>query len=102
MTTLVTFFIVFSITIFSSFLTGWFWMMGYELGIAPLINYLGVAPEIPYIYFVLICMVVSLIRAKSPDKQTSLNTEFALNFLGVILGNLFILGILWLTNLLFI
>jgi hypothetical protein len=47
-------------------------------------------------------MVISLIRAKSPDKKTSLDTEFALNFLGIILGNFFILGILWLTNLLFV
>ena len=50
------------ITACNAFLNGWFWMMGYELGIAPLINYLDVAPAIPYLYFVLLALAWALIK----------------------------------------
>ena len=62
-----TFCIVILITVLSAFLNGWFWMMGYELGIAPLINYLGVAPAIPYMFFVLLCLAWTLIKLKNVD-----------------------------------
>ena len=98
-----TFFVVILITVLSAFLNGWFWMMGYELGIAPLINYLGVAPEIPYVYFVLLCLGWSLIKAKKLDYDNATKVtelKFYAKYLGVVCTDLLILGILWVFNLL--
>ena len=98
-----TFFVVILITVLSAFLNGWFWMMGYELGIAPLINHLGVAPEIPYVYFVLLCLCWSLIKAKTLDYDNATKVtepKFYAKYLGVVCTDLLILGILWVFNLL--
>jgi hypothetical protein len=97
-----TFCIVILITVLSAFLNGWFWMMGYELGIAPLINYLGVAPAIPYMLFVLLCLAWSLIKSKNvePDKETKITeVKFWTKYFGVIFTDILILGILWVFNL---
>jgi hypothetical protein len=97
-----TFCIVILITVLSAFLNGWFWMMGYELGIAPLINYLGVAPAIPYMLFVLLCLAWSLIKPKTVDydKATKITeAKFWPKYFGIICTDLLILGILWLFNL---
>ena len=98
-----TFFVVILITVLSAFLNGWFWMMGYELGIAPLINYLGEAPAIPYMFFVLLCLGWNLIKSKNTNSdETGGVTEgkFWLKYFGVICTDLIILGILWVVNLL--
>lgn len=102
MAALGTFFIVILITVVSAFLNGWFWMMGYELGIAPLINHLGVAPAIPYMFFVLLCLAWSLIKLKKVDDSGPKITEkkFWLRYFGVICTDFLILGILWVFNLL--
>ena len=100
-----TFFIVILLTVVNAFLNGWFWMMGYELGIAPLINHLGVAPAIPYMYFVLLVLGWSLMKGKKVDtKDDSQVTEakFWTKYLGVICTDLLILGILWVFNIVFI
>ena len=97
-----TFCIVILITVISAFLNGWFWMMGYELGIAPLINYLGVAPSIPYMLFVLLCLAWALIKSKKvdDDKSTKITeAKFWTKYFGVLFTNLLILGILWVFNL---
>ena len=98
-----TFCIVILITVLSAFLNGWFWMMGYELGIAPLINFLGVAPSIPYMFFVLLCLAWTLIKSKKADydKTTKITeAKFWTKYFGVICTNFLILGILWVFNLL--
>lgn len=98
-----TFFVVILITAISAFLNGWFWMMGYELGIAPLINHLGEAPTIPYMVFVLLCLSWNLIKPKNTNSdETGGVTEgrFWLKYFGVICTDLIILGILWVVNLL--
>ena len=97
-----TFLIVILITVVSAFLNGWFWMMGYELGIAPMINYLGVAPAIPYMFFVLFCLAWSLIKPKRLDNDNApkvAEAKFWSKYLGVICTDLLILGILWVFNL---
>lgn len=88
-------------TVINTFLNAWFWMMGYELGIAPLINYLDVAPAIPYLYFVLLCLAWSLIKAKHIEDNTPKVNEakFWARYIGVILTNFMILGILYIFNL---
>jgi hypothetical protein len=94
--------IVILITVLSAFLNGWFWMMGYELGIAPLINHLGVAPAIPYMFFVLLCLAWTLIKSKNvePDKETKITeVKFWTKYFGVIFTDILILGILWVFNL---
>lgn len=98
-----TFFIVILITVVSAFLNGWFWMMGYELGIAPLIDHIAEAPSIPYILFVLLCLTWSLIKSKKADydNETKItDVKFWAKYFGVIFTNLLILGILWVFNLL--
>lgn len=103
MKTIGTIFVVILITVLSAFLNGWFWMMGYELGIAPLINYLSVAPSIPYILFVLLCLAWNLIKSKKVDydKATKITeAKFWAKYFGVIFTDLLILGILWVFNLL--
>ena len=100
-----TFFVVILITAVSAFLNGWFWMMGYELGIAPMINYLGVAPAIPYMFFVLFCLAWSLIKPKRLDYDNApkvTEAKFWSKYLGVICTDLLILGILWVFNLLIV
>ena len=97
-----TFCIVILITVLSAFLNGWFWMMGYELGIAPLINYLGVAPAIPYMFFVLLCLAWTLIKLKNVDYDNATKiteAKFWAKYFGVICTDLLILGILWVFNL---
>ena len=93
--------IVVILTVVNTFLNAWFWMMGYELGIAPLINYLDVAPAIPYLYFVLLCLAWSLIKAKHIEDNTPKVNEakFWARYIGVILTNFMILGILYIFNL---
>lgn len=96
-----TFLLVMVITVCNAFLNGWFWMMGYELGIAPVINYLDTAPAIPYLYFVLLALTWALLREKNiednPPKVTE--TKFWARYLGIIITDLLILGILWIFNL---
>lgn len=89
------------LTVINVFLNGWFWMMGYELGIAPLISYLDVAPAIPYLYFVLLCLAWQLIKAKrTEDNAPKLNeTKFWTRYFGVIITDFMILGILYIFNL---
>lgn len=96
-----TFLLVIFITACNALLNGWFWMMGYELGIAPLINYLDVAPAIPYLYFVLLCLAWSLIKGKRVEDNTPTVTEtkFWARYIGVILTDFMILGILYIFNL---
>ena len=98
-----TFFIVILITVVSAFLNGWFWMMGYELGITPLINYLGTAPSIPYMFFVLLCLSYNLIKSKKLDSDIPTKiteSKFWTKYFGVICTDLLILGVLWIFNLL--
>lgn len=97
-----TIFVVILITVGSAFLNGWFWMMGYELGVAPMINYLGVAPAIPYMLFVLLCLAWNLIKSKSSYNNDSTNiteVKFWAKYLGVICTDFLLLGILWVFNL---
>lgn len=94
--------IVVILTVVNTFLNAWFWMMGYELGIAPLINYLDVAPAIPYLYFVLLCLGWSLIKGKNlnyDDAPKVTETKFWARCIGVILTDFMILGILYIFNL---
>lgn len=98
-----TFFVVFLITVLSAFLNAWFWMMGYELGIAPLINYLGEAPAIPYMFFVLLCLGWSLIKSKNTNSNETVDVtevKFWAKYFGVIFTDLLILIVLWVVNLL--
>ena len=96
-----TFLIVMILTVANAFLNAWFWMMGYELGIAPLINYLDVAPAIPYLYFVLLCLAWQLIKAKKIEDNTPKVTEtkFWTRYIGVVVTDFLILGILYIFNL---
>lgn len=93
--------IVVILTVVNTFLNAWFWMMGYELGIAPLINYLDVAPAIPYLYFVLLCLAWSLIKGKRIEDNTPTvnDTKFWARYIGVIITDFMILGILYIFNL---
>lgn len=93
--------LVLVITCCNAFLNGWFWMMGYELGIAPLINYLDAAPAIPYLYFVLLCLAWSLIKGKRLEDNTPKVTEarFWSRYIGVVITDFLILGILYIFNL---
>ena len=93
--------IVVILTVVNTLLNAWFWMMGYELGIAPLINYLDVAPAIPYLYFVLLCLGWSLIKGKRLENDSPKVTEekFWARYIGVILTDFMILGILYIFNL---
>lgn len=101
MKTFGTFLFVIIFTVCNALLSGWFWMMGYELGIAPLINYLDVAPAIPYLYFVLLCFAWSLIKGKRLDDNAPKVNEakFWTRYIGVILTDFMILGILYIFNL---
>lgn len=102
MKTLGTFFVVILITVVSAFLDGWFWMMGYELGIAPLINHIGVAPAIPYMFFVMLCLAWNLIKSKSSYNNDSTDItegKFWAKYLGVLCTDFLLLGILWVFNL---
>lgn len=102
MKTIGTFFVVILITVSSAFLDGWFWMMGYELGVAPMINYLCVAPAIPYMFFVLLCLAWNLIKAKGSYDNDSTNineVKFWAKYLGVLCTDFLLLGILWVFNL---
>lgn len=96
-----TFGIVVIITVINTFLNAWFWMMGYELGIAPLINYLDAAPAIPYLYFVLLTSAWMLIKPKNIENNTPTvnETKFWTRYIGVILTDFMILGILYIFNL---
>lgn len=96
-----TFAIVTIITVINALLNGWFWMMGYELGIAPLINYLDVAPAIPYKYFLLLAFAWMLIKPKKFEDNTLKVTEakFWTRYIGVIVTDFLILGILYIFNL---
>ena len=102
MKTLGTFFVVILITVVSAFLYGWFWMMGYELGVAPMINHIGVAPAIPYMFFVLLCLAWNLIKSKSSynnDSTDITDGKFWAKYLGVLCTDFLLLGILWVFNL---
>ena len=97
-----TFFVVILITVVSAFLDGWFWMMGYELGVTPMINHLGVAPAIPYMFFVLLCLAWNLIKSKSSynnDSTDITDGKFWAKYLGVLCTDFLLLGILWVFNL---
>ena len=103
MKTIGTFFYVILITVISAFLNAWFWMMGYELGITPLINLLGEAPDIPYVFFVLLNLAWSLIKPKNIDYDNATKVteaKFYAKYLGVICTDLLILGVLLVVNLL--
>ena len=93
--------LVLVITACNAFLNGWFWMMGYEFGIAPLINYLDVAPAIPYLYFVLLALAWALIKGKRLENDPPKVTEakFWTRYIGVVLTDFMILGILYIFNL---
>ncbi len=93
--------LVLVITVCNAFLNGWFWMMGYELGIAPLINYLDVAPAVPYLYFVLLALTWALIKGKGLENDPPKVTEakFWARYIGVVLTDFIILGILYIFNL---
>lgn len=93
--------IVIIITVVNALLNAWFMMIGYELGIAPIINYLDVAPAIPYMYFLLLTFAWMLIRPKNIDDNTSKVTEakFWSRYFGVIITDFLILGILYIFNL---
>lgn len=101
MKTFGTFLLCIVLIICNAFLNAWFCMMGYELGIAPLINYLDVAPAIPYLYFVLLCLAWSLIKGKRIEDNTPKVNEakFWTRYIGVILTDFMILGILYIFNL---
>ena len=97
-----TFLIVILITVVSAFLDGWFWMMGYELGVAPMINHIGVAPAIPYMFFVMLCLAWNLIKSKSSYNNDSTDItegKFWAKYLGVLCTDFLLLGILWVFNL---
>lgn len=102
MATVGTFFIVILLTIANAFLNGWFLMMGYELGIAPLINHISVAPEIPYVYFVLLILGWDLIKSKRTNTNDDVgvtDVKFWTKYLGIIVTDFLILGVLWVFNL---
>ena len=102
MKTFGTFLFVILITVCNAFLNAWFWMMGYELGIAPLINYLDVAPAIPYLYFVLLALAWALIKGKNlnyDDAPKVTEAKFWTRYIGVVLTDFMILGILYIFNL---
>jgi hypothetical protein len=101
MKTIGTILVVILITVVSAFLNGWLWMMGYELGVAPMINHIGVAPSIPYKFFVLLCLTWNLIKTKSSYNNDSTNItegKFWAKYFGVICTNFLLLGILWVFN----
>lgn len=77
-------------------------MMAYELGVVPLINHLDTAPEIPYMYFVLIWLAYGVIKSKKVEDNGPKITEakFWTRYLGVLSTDFIILGVLWLVNLL--
>jgi hypothetical protein len=102
MKTIGTFSLVIIITVCNALLNGWFWMMGYKLGITPLINYLDVAPAIPYLYFVLLCLTWSLMKGKNlnyDDAPKVTEAKFWTRYIGVVLTDFMILGILYIFNL---
>ena len=97
-----TIFIVILLMIVNAFLNGWVFMMGYELGVVPLINYLGVAPAIPYVYFVLLALAWSLWKPKRVDDESNTKVtelKFWTKYIGVVCTDLLIVGILWVFNL---
>lgn len=101
MKTFGTFLSVIFITACNALLNSWFLMMGYKLGIAPLINYLDAAPAIPYKYFLLLTFAWMLIKPKKIEDTTPTVTEakFWTRYIGVVLTDFMILGILYIFNL---
>lgn len=99
--------IVFCLMIGNTFLNGWFYMKGYELGVAPLINYLGVAPHIPYILFVLLATAFSMVKSKTVNNlkeegMTPYSAVFWAKYVGIVGTDFMLLLILWAINCIFL
>ncbi len=99
-----TFIIGFILIMVSCFFMGFIYMEMYELAVAPLLNYLGNAPYIPYGCFVLLNCVVALYNSdkKKEKKYTELNEEFWIDYLTSAFQKFIILGITFMFNLMFI
>lgn len=99
--------IVFCLIIGNTFLNGWFYMKGYELGVVPLINHLGVAPHIPYILFVLLAAAFSIIKSKTGNNfkeegMTPDNAVFWSRYAEIVVTDFILLLILWAINCIFL
>jgi hypothetical protein len=99
--------IVFCLMIGNTFLNGWFYMKGYELGVVPLINHLGVAPHIPYILFVLLAAAFSMVKSKTinnlkEEGMTPDNAVFWTKYVGIVGTDFMLLLILWAINCIFL
>jgi len=95
---LVQFFLAFILAIISSLFTGFIYMETYELALAPLINYLGNAPHIPFIYFLLLALGISAISKIRESKYEIKDFKFWANYVGSIISKLIMLFILWIIN----
>lgn len=102
MKTFYTFALAMALAVVGHLLNGWFWLMGYELGIMPFIEHIGyVAPTIPYLMFVLLCATRSLLKSKpvANEALTFDNPKFWTRYLSAIATDFLALFILWILNL---
>ena len=99
-----TFIIGFILIMVNCFFMGFIYMEMYELAVAPLLNYLGNAPYIPYGCFVLLNCVFALYNSNNDKKKkyAEMNAEFWIDYLTTIVNKLIILGITFMFNLMFV
>ncbi len=84
-----------------AFISGFIYMEVYELGIAPIVNYLDNAPHIPYMYFVLIAMVISVCAPGHKTKYEISDIKFWGEWVGTIITKFISIFILWIFNITF-
>ena len=86
----------------SLLINGFIYMEMYELALAPLLNYLGNAPAIPYGMFVLIVCFLSLFSRGEKTKYDSFDKKFWSAYLTIIAGKFILLGVTFMFNLMFV
>lgn len=90
------------LTISNSFFNGWVWSSAYKLGVIPFFSQFVNMPDIPYLMFVLLTTTWSLVRFKNTSDKDgpSIDTPaFWGKYIGIIVTDLFGIGILYLFNL---
>ena len=93
--------LVLLLTICNSFFNGWIWSLAYELGFAPFFSQFVNMPDIPYLMFVLLTVAWSLVRFKNTSDKDApeVNTPaFWTKYIGIILTDLLVVGVLYLFN----
>ena len=100
MSTLSRFILVVVAVIASMFLNGFMYLMMYNYGIVPIINYFCPAPEIPYNIFIVFGCAVAMLNINAYNQKNENSTWT--NILSVMLTKLLLIGILVIANMIFV